>query len=457
MQFLYDISYSLYTKWVKLTIMDDRELIEILAPFNFWRANPFTGIVRPRYINELERFSSTGQVIVVTGVRRSGKTTILVQFIHHLIENGTVPKSQTLYVNFEDPRLPIEDGPALLDKICNAHRTFVDPEGLRYLVLDEVQRLPEWERWVRIQMETRPDMRIIVSGSSAELLSRELGTLLTGRHLDVEVFPLALSEYLRFRGIDPDDPLEDAGKVQSLTSEYISTSAFPAVVLTSEPDIKERMVLQIYRDIINHDVARRYEVREIEKLESVATTFMASMPGPVTLNGTRRALGGRVSLDSIDRYSRYLEEPYLLFFIDTHSFSAGKRERSPRKVYAVDNGLLMAVSHRFSSERGNLLENAVFLDIRRAGLEVYRLMDKKEVDFLIWKGTAPLALVNVCLDVSDTKTRAREVDGLRSAMHAFEMKKGYIVTLDHAEIMDVDEGAIEFVPYRRWGDVSGRF
>ena len=201
--------------------------------------------------------------------------------MHHLIESETAVPSQILYVNFEDPRLPIDDGPALLDQILSAHRTFVDNGGVRYLLLDEVQRLPEWERWVRIQMDTRPDMHIIVSGSSAELLSRELGTLLTGRHLDVEVFPLDLSEYMRFHGIDPDDPLEDAARMQSLISEYISASAFPAVVLTSEPDIKERMVIRIYRDIINHDVARRYEVREIEKLESVATTFLASAPGQV--------------------------------------------------------------------------------------------------------------------------------------------------------------------------------
>lgn len=434
--------------------MDDRELIEILTPFNFWRTTPFMGIIRPRYINELKRLSSTGQVIVVTGVRRSGKTTTLIQFMHHLIDNGTITPSQALYVNFEDPRLPIENGTALLDQIISAHRSFVDPDGLHYLILDEVQRLPQWERWVRIQMEMRsnlhPNLHIIVSGSSAELLSKELGTLLTGRHIDMEVFPLDLSEYLSFHDIDPKDPLADADRIQSLTSEYISSSAFPAVVLTTEPDLKERMVFQIYRDIINHDVARRYEVREIEKLESVATTFMASVPGPVTLNGTRRALGGRVSLDSIERYSRYLEEPYLLFFIETHSFSAGKRERSPRKVYAIDNGLLLAVSHRFSSDRGKLLENLVFLDIRRAGLEVYRLMDKKEVDFLIWNGTAPLALVNVCLDVSDAKTRKREVDGLRRAMGEFHMEYGYIVTLDHAELMDIEEGVIEFVPYRRW-------
>jgi predicted AAA+ superfamily ATPase len=239
-----------------------------------------------------------------------------------------------MYVNLEDPRLPIQDGAGLLDAFVTAHQAFVDSDGLRYLILDEVQRIPGWERWVRIQQELRPDLVIIVSGSSAELLSKELATLLTGRHLDMEVFPLDFSEYLRFHGIDPDDTLADSGRIKSLASEYISESTFPAVVLIPDPDLKERMVQQTYRDVINHDVARRYEVREIEKLEAVTTTFIASVPGPVTLNGTRRALGGRVSLDSIERFARYLEEPYLLFFVDTHSFSAGKRKRSPRKVYA---------------------------------------------------------------------------------------------------------------------------
>ncbi|MCD4809347.1 MAG: AAA family ATPase, partial [Methanosarcinales archaeon] len=160
--------------------------------------------------------------MVVTGVRRCGKTTILVQFLDHLIENEAAEPSQILYVNFEDPRLPIQDGSRLLDQLITAHRAFVDAHGLRYLILDEVQRLPQWERWVRIQQDKKPGMHIIVSGSSAELLSRELATLLTGRHLDLEVFPLDLSEYLRFHGIDPDDPLSDAEKIKSLASEYIS-------------------------------------------------------------------------------------------------------------------------------------------------------------------------------------------------------------------------------------------
>ncbi|KAF5420258.1 MAG: hypothetical protein C5S45_05030 [Candidatus Methanocomedens sp.] len=116
----------------------------------------------------------------------------------------------------------------------------------------------------------------------------------------------------------------------------------------------------------------------------------------------------------------------------------------------MDNGLLLVSSHRFSSDRGKLLENAVFLNLRRKGCEIYRLMDKKEVDFLIWKGTEPAGLINVCLDVSDASTKAREVDGLRRAMGHFGLGRGLVVTLNHSEIMDVDEGMIEFLPYRIW-------
>ena len=122
----------------------------------------------------------------------------------------------------------------------------------------------------------------------------------------------------------------------------------------------------------------------------------------------------------------------------------------------MDNGLLLTVSHRFSSDRGKLLENAVFLDLRRTECEIYRLVNKKEVDFLIWNKTVPGALINVCLDVSDADTKKWEVDGLRNAMHKFNLDNGLIITLHHSETISVEEGVIEFLPYRRWGLKRGR-
>jgi hypothetical protein len=429
--------------------MDDRELIETLSIFNFWGGKPFTGIPRPGYVKQLERLVGSGQVVVAKGVRRSGKTTILFQFLRHLIEeNGLNPK-KTLYVNFEDTKLPVSDGPALIDNIMQAHRAFVDPDGPEYIILDEVQRVPEWERWVRIQQDRKKE-HIIISGSSANVLSKELATLLTGRHLDMDVFPLSLSEFCRFRDFDPDNALVDPERLKALASEYISSSMFPQAVMTAEPDIRERVVQTIYRDILYHDVARRYDIRDIEKLEAVSNILLSSVPGPVTLSKTWRNLQKRVSLDTVDRFFRYLQEPYLAFFVKSHSFKAKERERWPRKVYGIDAGILTAVSHNLRSDREKLLENAVFLDIRRAGFEVYRYSGRREVDFLVWRGESPFLLVNVSLDIGREDTLKREIEGLREAMTVYCLERGTIVTLDDRRLIKVPEGEINIIPYREW-------
>ena len=351
--------------------MDDKYLIDTLYPFNFWKERPFTGISRPKYVDVLKRYVNSGQIIVTKGVRRSGKTTLLFQFLASLIHEGEVNPNETLYVNFEDPRLPIHEGSALLDRILRAHRAFVNHEGVKYLVLDEVQRLPEWERWTRIQHEKKKGLHILVSGSSSKILSKELATLLTGRHLDLEVFPLDLSEFYRFRGYDPEDLL-DPEISDALATEYISSSMFPQIVLTEETDLRERMLQDIYRDILEHDVARRYEIREVDKLEAVSNLVLSSVPGPVTITKVRKNLNNRISLDTINRYFKYLQEPFLIFFLFTHSFKAKEIMRGSRKVYSIDSGLLKAVSHRFSGDRGKMLENAIYLDIRRSGLQIFR-------------------------------------------------------------------------------------
>ena len=429
--------------------MDDKYLIDTLYPFNFWKERPFTGISRPKYVDVLKRYVNSGQIIVTKGVRRSGKTTLLFQFLASLIHEGEVNPNETLYVNFEDPRLPIHEGSALLDRILRAHRAFVNHEGVKYLVLDEVQRLPEWERWTRIQHEKKKGLHILVSGSSSKILSKELATLLTGRHLDLEVFPLDLSEFYRFRGYDPEDLL-DPEISDALATEYISSSMFPQIVLTEETDLRERMLQDIYRDILEHDVARRYEIREVDKLEAVSNLVLSSVPGPVTITKVRKNLNNRISLDTINRYFKYLQEPFLIFFLFTHSFKAKEIMRGSRKVYSIDSGLLKAVSHRFSGDRGKMLENAIYLDIRRSGLQIFRYYGKKEVDFLVWGKDVPFALVNACLEIRNENTRNREVQGLQEAMEKFRMKKGTIVTMRERDEIVIPEGIISIVPYTEW-------
>ncbi|MFO8051832.1 MAG: ATP-binding protein [Thermoplasmatota archaeon] len=429
--------------------MDDKELIDILIPFNFWKRKPYTGIPRPEYIDRIEKLSSSEQILVAKGVRRCGKTTILFQFLDHLIKDRNMDPKRTLYMNFEDPRLPIEEGTKLLDRVIKAHRALIDPKGLTYLVLDEVQRLSGWERWCRIHFDMKQQFRIIVSGSSSKLLSKELATLLTGRHIDLEVFPLNLSEYFRFNNLDPDS-IMDPEVADALASEFISAPMFPQVALTKEQDVKEIMLHNIYRDIIEHDIARRYEIREIDKLESVANMVMSSVPGPVTITSVRKNMQNRISLDSVNRYFKYLQEPYLLFFVNTYSYKQKELERGPRKVYSIDGGLLQVVSHRFSANRGKLFENAVFLDLRREGYEIFRYKGRSEVDFLAWDRGGLISIINACLDISDENTKEREIKGLREVMKEYGRDTSFLVTLRENEEITVPEGSIKMVPYRQW-------
>ncbi len=430
--------------------MDSHQLMEVLSQFNFWRHTPFTGFERSGYLDELAALTATEQVVLVTGARRTGKTTLLLQHLQRRIAGGETSASQTMYVNLEDPRLPVDDGPELLESLLAAHRAHVDSEGVACLVLDEVQRLEGWERWVRVQQQTRPGLTLLISGSSARLLSRELATLLTGRHLDLEVFPLSLAEYCAFHELDPHDPLADTERVRALTLAFLRNSAFPQVVLLEPGNMRERMVQQIYRDLLHHDVARRHNLREVDKLEALANQLLASVPGPVTFNGLRRALGGRLSLDTVERYCSFLHEPYLFHFVPTHAFSSAARRRRPRKVYAVDNGLLLACSHRFSADTGKLLENQVFIDLRRQGHQLFRWTGQREVDFLVWRGTDPLALFNVAAGPDGPATRSREVAGLQEAMAALGLSQAWLITLEHEEHITVPEGEIQVVPYRRW-------
>ena len=432
-----------------VSVMDDRQLIEVLYPFNFWGAKPFTGIPRPKYVERIKKLMKSGQIVVTKGVRRGGKTTILFQFLKNLIEHEGLDPKKTLYVNFEDPRLPVHVKSKLLDRILRAHRAFIDPDGVSCLVLDEVQRLQEWEKWTRIRHDQKKPLHILVSGSSSHILSKELATLLTGRHIDLEVFPLDLSEYCRFKGMEP-SAVMDPEKGDALASEFISTSMFPQVVLTEERDIKAMMLRNVYRDILEHDIARRFEVRDVEKLESVANMLSSSVPGPVTITSIRKNLENRISLDSINRYFKYLGEPYLFFFLMTHSYKAKELQRGPRKVYSIDNGLLQAVSHRFSSDMGKLLENAVFLDIRRMGFETYRYRGKREIDFVVWRRDAPFALINACLDIALEGTREREIEGLKEAMRQYDHHRAVLVTLGERDTLKVPEGKIEVIPYREW-------
>ena len=214
--------------------MNKNEIIEILQDWNFWKKDLESGIERSTYLNKLKDFLETNQIVVITGARRAGKSFLMRQLINNLISDG-VSRDNILMVNFEDPRFTELDTKTL-QKIYEVYLEFLNPEGEIFIFLDEVQEVAGWEKWVRTIHELKK-AKLVISGSNAKLLSTELSTLLTGRHIDLGVFPLSFKEYLIFNGLDLKDRLDFVSKrveIERLFIKYLEWGSFPEVVLSGE-------------------------------------------------------------------------------------------------------------------------------------------------------------------------------------------------------------------------------
>jgi len=239
--------------------MNKNEIIEILQDWNFWKKDLESGIERSTYLNKLKDFLETNQIVVITGARRAGKSFLMRQLINNLISNG-VSRDNILMVNFEDPRFT-ELGTKTLQKIYEVYLEFLNPKGDTFIFLDEVQEVAGWEKWVRTIHELKK-AKLVISGSNAKLLSTELSTLLTGRHIDLGVFPLSFEEYLIFNGLDLKDRLDFVSKrveIERLFIKYLEWGGFPEVVLSGE---KKQLLLHYFEDIVNKDLIKRYKIRK---------------------------------------------------------------------------------------------------------------------------------------------------------------------------------------------------
>lgn len=437
--------------------MDKNEILKILNDWNFWKQKPDTGINRECYLLKLKEFLPTNQVLVIMGARRSGKSFIMRQLAQDLMNKG-VNRNRILIVNFEDPRF-VELDTQVLQEIYEAYLEFLSPEEKPYIFLDEVQEVKNWEKWVRMVQELQK-AKLIISGSNARLLSRELATLLTGRHLDLVVFPLSFREFLDFNSLslkDELDLIDRRVKIKRLSREYIEFGSFPEVVLSNR---KKEILLSYFEDILNRDLIIRFRVRKSEKLISLAKFYMTSISSLTTFSSAGKFLG--ISKDTVEKFSIYFENAYLLFFVKRFFFKIREQEKSPRKVYAIDTGLANTIGFRFTENLGRLAENIIFLALKRRqaknpDMEIYYWKDEhhREVDFVIKEGLKVRELVQACWQLKELKTRNREVRSLLKAMKEFNLKEGLIVTEDYEGKEEIDGKTIKFMPLWKWLLKSG--
>ncbi len=431
-------------------------MLEILQDWNFWRKELDTGKEREAYVDKCLGFLDANVVAAVIGVRRSGKSYIMRQIIKKLIESG-VDRKNVLMVNFEDRRFA-ELYPKLLDEIYEAYLEFLKPDVAPSVFLDEIHNVPEWERWVRTMHELG-NARIIVSGSSSRLLAGELATVLTGRHLDVFVFPLSFNEFLYFKDLEIKDELDLIARkieVKRFLNEYFEYGGFPEVVLSRE---KKQLLLTYFDDILTKDIEKRYRLRKSEKLRALARFYLTNISSPITFNSLKNALD--TTTNTIEKFSSYLEEAGLVFFVKRFSFKVKEQEKAARKVYSIDGGLANAIGFKFSSNLGKIAENLVATELKKKtkldmNIEMYYWKSAlhEEVDFIVKEGTKVKQLIQVCWNIDEYKTKEREVKALLKASRELKCEDLLVISEDYEGEEKIKSKSkshrVKFLPLWKW-------
>lgn len=443
-KYLYSMGYKMLRR---------EEIIELISVENFWGRPQEVGIERDHYLKHLNRLAKAKDFsISIIGVRRSGKTFLTKQFLKKAIDSGLDPK-QTLYVNLEDPRFHPYLSLELLDEIYQAYRTFVNKEGFALIVLDEVQNIKNWEKWVRRTME-KENVQIVMTGSTSSLLKTEVSTALTGRSLTLEVFPLSFHEFLKFKGVVLEDQLDvvkNKAKIERLFIEYLQFGGFPRVVLEEDEFLKREMLKELFDGIVMRDIVFRHGFRDVNSVKLVAELAIKSFSSLKSVSSLRNELAGilkrKVSPNFVAEVMEALRESYLLFTIPPFSPKIKDVKKYPKKIYAVDTGLATTVTLSFSKNLGRLVENAVALHlIKKYGennLFYYR--GKREVDFILREGLRITKAIQVTWDLRESYER--EVKALLEAMDVFNLEEGIIVTADQEREEVYEDKEIRVLPF----------
>jgi len=436
--------------------MKKDEILELLFDWNFWKKELECGIERKEYLQKILRFSTTNMVISLIGVRRSGKSTLMRQIAKKLIEEKIKDKNEILIVNFDDKRITEKDL-KLIDEILNVYMEEIKPSKLPTIFLDEIHKVKEWEKWVRTMHELKK-AKIFISGSTSQLLKGELSSLLTGRHLDIIVFPLSFSEFLKFKGFRAEDKLDIIARkneIKSLLKEYLKFGGFPEVVLAKEDEIKKTILLTYFDDIITKDIIERYKIRISEKLKMLAKFYLSNISSLITFSSLEEFLG--MNSVTIEDFSSKLEEAFLIFFNKIFHPSVKKQEKIPRKIYSIDTGLCNAVGFKMEENIGNLMENLVAIEMKRrnSSSEIfywreYGKAEGREVDFVMRENLKIKQLVQVTYASAKDEIEKREIKALVKASDLLKCKDLLCITWDYEDEVKVKNKKIKFLPLWKW-------
>lgn len=392
------------------------------------------GTIRREILDEVMKWFDDKRIIILTGLRRSGKSTLLKQIMRE--------KKDWCYVNFDDERFigfQAQDFESLNEVLIEVYG---NPKTYFF---DEIQNVDRFETFVRRLHDHRK--KVLITGSNASLLSKELGTRLTGRYRSFEVYPFSFFEYLKFRKLNPKKEwlyiAEKKVMLLKAFEEYLADGGLPEYLKNKDREY----VKTLFENILYRDVIARYSIRRQKIVKELVHLFATNMSTKFTYNSLKKSLGLSNAI-TVKEYTSYLNNAYLFFELQRFDLSAKKQLNFPKKIYIADSAFGQ-LGFNLSENVGKVIENAVFLELRRRNKEAYYYSNKSECDFVVKDGIRITEAIQVCY-VLDEKNKEREVKGLTDAMERFGLKEGVILTKDQEDEIKADRRIIKIMPVFKW-------
>lgn len=388
-----------------------------------------------RHINyDAEGLLQNPLIKLITGPRRVGKSVFAL-----LMLQG----KNFAYLNFDDNQLLEKwDEDLAMSALDDVY------SGYDFMLLDEIQNLPDWDLWV--SKLYRRGKNLIITGSNARMLSSEMATVLTGRYLQIEMLPFSLDETMRWKNVSPNRE-EQAAQAITLADDYMRNGGYPETIPAR--GITRSYLSTLFDSILLKDVAKRHKVRNTTDLYNLATYLLSNFCNPVSANELAGELG-MSSVATTKKFCNYLNEPYLFFYLPRFNNKLKMMNKAPKKVYVVDNGFVQSTAFNLSENLGRLLENQVFVELLRRGyipgqtLFYYRTRNDKEIDFVIRKGAKVEQLIQVCYDMTSEKTRNREFNALVEAVEELRCDNLLVITSSQEEHIRWKDTPISIISIR---------
>lgn len=415
--------------------MDREVLKQVIADQKEYHfPKTFFNRIQSHHIHE---FINDPNILIITGIRRSGKSTIQRILQHELSESD-------YYFNFDDERLinfNVQDFQMLLE-------VFIELFGKQSIFyFDEIQNIEGWERFIRRLYES--GNKIFITGSNAKLLSKELGTHLTGRYIQLEVYPLSFREIIQHEYPEVLNKkalsTDNIGIILHHFADYFKHGGIPEYFKFR----KSEYLKDLYKGILYRDIVARYNITNERHLRELVYYFASNIGKEFSYTKLSETVG-LSSPNTISSYCSYLEKCYLCFFVNRYSHSLKKQIQYNKKCYMIDPAMIRTIGFRVSEDKGRLLENIVFLHLKMKGLEIYFHKNTKECDFIIRKNNQIIQAIQVTLNLSDKKIKNREIEGLVEAMKTYDLQEGFIITENEQSIIEIEQFKIRTIPIWKW-------